>query len=220
MKKWKYNIFWTAFGIFFLQISYSIWKTGLLSGRTVDGTNPINAALGWEFWNNIISPIVQLLQYLASFAFIVMMIYAFYVIVTGGGDEKKLEKGKNTLIFGLIGFIMIQVPYTIVSMLYAGVPKCPAGTSLWSYSAPNCITGGEANISGTVEFVGKIFGYFNGFLTLLCVLMAIYAGWLLLISKGDEEKVKKAKHIILYIAIGLVILVASHAIFRFFIMQG
>lgn len=50
--------------------------------------------------------------------------------------------------------------------------------------------------------------------------MAIYAGWLLFISAGDEEKVKKAKNIIIYIAIGLVLLVASHAIFRFFILEG
>lgn len=49
--------------------------------------------------------------------------------------------------------------------------------------------------------------------------MVIYAGWLVLISGGDEEKLKKAKNIVIYILIGLVILVASHAIFRFFIMQ-
>jgi uncharacterized membrane protein YqaE (UPF0057 family) len=28
----------------------------------------------------------------AAFAFIAMMIYAFYVIITGAGDEEKLKK--------------------------------------------------------------------------------------------------------------------------------
>ena len=42
----------------------------------------------------------------------------------------------------------------------------------------------------------------------------------MLISGGEEEKLKKAKNIILYIVIGFVILVASHAIFRFFILKG
>lgn len=187
-----------------------------------DKGNPINAALSWTFWHNIIDPILQLLQYLASFAFLAMMFYAFYVMVTGGGDEKKLEKGKQTFIYGLIGFLMIQLPYTIVKIFYRGVPECAANSStLWSFSGASCVSDGAVGgqqLSEGVALIAKIFTYFNGFLTLLCVIMAIYAGWLFLISKGDENKTGQAKRIVLYIAIGLIILVASHAIFRFFLV--
>lgn len=62
--------------------------------------------------------------------------------------------------------------------------------------------------------------YLNGFLALLSVILIIYAGWLVLISAGDEEKLKKAKGTIIYIALGLILLVGSHAIFRFFILKG
>jgi hypothetical protein len=55
---------------------------------------------------------------------------------------------------------------------------------------------------------------------LVCVILIIYAGWLVLISAGDEEKLKKAKSTILYVFIGFIVLVASHAIFRFFILQS
>jgi hypothetical protein len=41
--------------------------------------------LSWDFWNNIFKPIISLLQVLASFAFIVMMIYGFYRMVFGSG---------------------------------------------------------------------------------------------------------------------------------------
>ena len=71
-----------------------------------------------------------------------------------------------------------------------------------------------------VEIVGKIINYFNGFLFLICVLLIIYAGWLVLISAGDEEKMKKAKNTIIYVFVGFVVLVASHALFRFFILRG
>ncbi len=50
--------------------------------------------------------------------------------------------------------------------------------------------------------------------------MVIYAGWLIFISGGDEEKLKKAKRTIIYLAIGLILLVASQAIFRFFFLKG
>lgn len=81
VKKWKNNIFWVAIGVFFLQISYSIWMNGMQ--LSANGTNPINAMAGWAFWSNIIEPIIGLLQYLAAFAFLAMAIYGFYVVVTG-----------------------------------------------------------------------------------------------------------------------------------------
>lgn len=218
VKKWKNNIFWVAIGVFFLQISYSIWMNGVQ--LSANGTNPINAMAGWAFWSNIIEPIIGLLQYLAAFGFLAMAIYGFYVVVTGAGEEEKLEKGKKTILYGIVGFLFVQVPYTLVSMIYKGVPKCEkTATNLWSYSSHNCTSGENADLSGVVNWVGEFFKFLNGFLTLLCVLMAIYAGWLLLTSRGDEEKVKKVKSMILYIAIGLVLLVASHAIFRFFLLQ-
>lgn len=219
VKKWKNNLFWTAIGIFFMQISYSIWRTGILSEQDIEWKNPINAVFSWNFWHNIVEPIIALIQFFASFAFLAMMFYAFYIIVTGGWDEEKLNSWKKTLAYGLIGFLMIQVPNSLVSMIYSGVPRCSEWSSLWSYASQNCTKWPDTDLGKTIEFTAEFFKYFNGFLTLLCVLMAIYAGWLLLISKWDEDKRKKAKNIIVYIAIGLVLLVASHAIFRFFLMQ-
>lgn len=71
-----------------------------------------------------------------------------------------------------------------------------------------------------IGIVGKLFTFFNTFLSVICVILIIYAGWLVLISGGEEEKLKKAKNTILYIVIGFIVLVTSHAIFRFFILKG
>lgn len=131
VSKWKRNIIWTTAGIIFLQIASNIWKTGLQYEK---GGNIISARFGWELWRNIFEPFVQLFQYFASFAFLAMMIYAFYIIVTGGGDDEKLTKGKNTLFFALIGFILIQIPHRIVSAMYGGIPECKElkGSTLWT----------------------------------------------------------------------------------------
>lgn len=89
VSKWKRNIAWTTAGIIFLQIAFNIWKTGL---QYETGGNIISARFGWELWGNIFEPLVQLFQYFASFAFLGMMIYAFYIIITGSGDDEKLNK--------------------------------------------------------------------------------------------------------------------------------
>ena len=87
-KKWRSSIIWVSIGILVMQIAFSAWKTLMLRGTT----SGIDGSLGWAIWLQIFAPIVGLLQMFAAFAFIAMMIYAFYIIITGAGDEEKLKK--------------------------------------------------------------------------------------------------------------------------------
>jgi hypothetical protein len=48
--------------------------------------------------------------------------------------------------------------------------------------------------------------------------MILYAGFNLFTSAGDEEKIKKAKRTILYVAIGVAVLVMNYIILTFFII--
>lgn len=144
-----------------------------------------------------------------------MAVYAFFTIVTGGGDEEKLKKGKNMIIYALVGFLLIRLPRAFISAIY-GAPDCKESEYLWT---SDCAIKNQ-DLNATIGVIGSVFNYLNTFLGVLCVILVIYAGWLVLVSGGDEEKLKKAKNIILYIIIGLILLVSSHAIFRFFIMNG
>ncbi len=197
-----------------MQIATSLWK--LLYFEQGDGRD-INGKLGWQFWTNVFEPIVNVLLLLAGFGFILMMVYAFYTIVTGGGDEEKVKKGKKIVIYALVGFLLIRIPKLFVTAIY-GEPSDACKDTNW-LTWGNCMMG-DKKLEGTLKIFGNILNYVNGFVMLVCVILVIYAGWLVLISAGDEEKLKKAKNTVIYIALGLVILVAGHAIFRFFILRG
>lgn len=88
VKKWKSNIIYVSIGIFVMQLAFSIWNTLMIN----DPNAGVSSILGWQMWVNIFSPLVGMLQVLASFGFFAMMVYAFFMIVTGGGDEEKLKK--------------------------------------------------------------------------------------------------------------------------------
>lgn len=212
VKKWKSNIIWTSIGIFVMQISFSVWNTLVLK----NDSDRIWSTLGWEFWINIFSPIVNLLQMLAAFGFLFMAIWAFFIMVSAWWDEEKVKKSKNTILYAIIGFFLIKIPYTIVRAFY-GRPGCENST--WGFINIGTCDIKEVDLSGWIGIVWKIFTFFNTFLSIICVILIVYAGWLVLVSWGDEEKLKKAKHIILYIILGFIILVGSHAIFRFFILK-
>ncbi len=211
IKKWKSNIIWVSVGIFVMQIAFSVWRSLILENTW----QWIDTKFWWTIWLQIFSPIVGVLQLLASFAFLLMVVYAFYTIVGSAWDEEKLKKWRRTIIYGLVGFFLMRFPEPIIRAIY-GTPNCKDNTiiTIWSCEIEN------QNISGAVEIIGKIITYVNWFLMLVCVLLIIYAWWLVLISAWDEEKLKKAKSTILYVFIGLLVLIASHTIFRFFILQG
>ncbi len=215
VKKWRKSIIWTSVGIFVMQIAYSVWATLYLNIQGTWLDNPINSQLWWQFWKNIFEPIVGILLMLAWLWFLIMAVYAFYIIVTGGGDEEKLKKGKNIIIYAFIWYLLVRLPKPLITAIY-WEPKEACKNTTW-LSIWNCELS-EKKLSGGIEIFGKLINYLNSFLMLLAVLLVIYAGWLVFISWGDEEKLKKAKNIIIYILLWLLLIVASNALFRFFIL--
>jgi PKD repeat protein/type IV secretory pathway VirB2 component (pilin) len=61
-------------------------------------------------------------------------------------------------------------------------------------------------------FAQDIVRTFLGFISIIAVIYIIYAGFQLMTSGGDEEKTKKAKNIILYIILGIIIMWLSYSI--------
>ncbi len=64
-------------------------------------------------------------------------------------------------------------------------------------------------MSGIAAILADILRYVNGFLALAIVLMIIYAGAKMALSGGDEESLKKAKSMVIYIVVGCILLMAS-----------
>ena len=67
------------------------------------------------------------------------------------------------------------------------------------------------------EYVIDIIQYLTTFFTLIGVIIVIYAGFTILVSWGDEEKIKKAKKLILYAILGLILVWLAWSITTFII---
>jgi hypothetical protein len=70
-------------------------------------------------------------------------------------------------------------------------------------------TGGVGNFR---QLALTIVNFFLGFLGILAVLMVIYGGFLYVTSAGKQEQVDEAKKILMYAAVGIIVIFISFAL--------
>ena len=78
-------------------------------------------------------------------------------------------------------------------------------------------TGGEGSFRNLAKTIVNFFLYFLGF---IATVMIIYGGVLYVTSAGNDENVGKAKNILLYAVIGIVVILLSFAIVNTILTAG
>lgn len=202
-KKLKMWILWSSIWIMVMQVAFSVYK--IMFDREVW------ANLARRFWEKIVEPFTEVLMLLASFVFIAMAIIAFYKIVTAWGNEEWIKKGKTTIFQAIIWFVVIKLSSIVVTNTFN--PDC-----WWGWIISYWWTNVCENVKDNSMILITLINWINTFLSIAIVLMIIYAWFLVMTWWGEEEKNKKAKKIILYSWIWLMILFASYMILTFFIL--
>lgn len=205
--KFKKGIIWITVWLMVMQMAYAFTLT--LYAKNI-----------WEslaFWliDNIINPLIGLMEVLASIFFIAAAIFAFYKMVSANWKEEEISKAKMSILYAIIWFILIKIAKVIVEWVYWRL-ECSSST-IWGFAieTTNCIS--EANASGMTWTILQIINWANSFIWIITLLLIIYAWFNILFSAWDEEKIKKAKNTILYIAIWLLLLVINYLLLTFFL---
>jgi len=202
IKKLKNWIIYLTIWIILIQSSSVFWK--VLFDKSV------NVSLANDFSEKLLQPIINLFYTLAAFVFIFVAIVAFYKIVFAWWNDDWIKKWKQTIIQALIWFIVIKFAKILVDNTYR--PDCDN----WKIIKVAWTTVCE-NITQNAQIIMIILNWINWFLWIVIILMIIYAWFLYITSWWKEDNQKKAKNIIVYIAIWLLILVSSYLILTFFI---
>lgn len=161
-------------------------------------------------------------------------------MLTAYGKEDQINRAKTGLRYSLLGFLIVILAYAIVSIVVSiALPNSSGGsatsTTSWIPSAyavnvttdPSILLPNEKTFiedqdpSGRVSlpngnFLAEIVPaaitnimYLVGFLIFIAF---IYGGTLIVIGRGNEEEVGKAKNILLYSSIALALISLGYAI--------
>ncbi|MBI3332150.1 hypothetical protein HYZ99_04310 [Candidatus Peregrinibacteria bacterium] len=138
------------------------------------------------------------LSYLNLAAVIVIVTAGFYLILGFGSDSAK-DKAKNMIIYTVVGLIVVVLAQVIVDL---------------AISLGEGAGAGQAAENVRAKILDVLLTALS-FLNLIAVIAVIVAGFYLVLSGGNDEAKEKAKKIILYVIIGLLIVFFARVIVGF-----
>lgn len=142
---------------------------------------------------------------ISGIAFVVVIIAAIKLVSTS--SEEDAGKAKQSLIFGIIGLLIVQLADPIVKKMFFGEQG----------EAFEDIATAQLYAEGTVSYLRGIIGFIHLFLGSTAVLILIIRGFALVTSGGDEEQLTKAKKHVLYAIVGLGVVGLSEVVVRGFV---
>lgn len=132
-----------------------------------------------------------LLVFTFAFSFFIISLAVLAIIFGGimyilsGGDERRSSTAKNIIIYAILGLV--------IALLATGIAQ----------EVQNVVTG--ANPVQTKDLIDNISDYFVGFLAILSALVVVIGGVMYVMSLGDEQRTSRAKRIIFFAILGLLV---------------
>lgn len=220
--KLKYSLIWSAVWIVLMQISYRL----VLSVYDRD----IWAGLWWIVLQNVINPLINLSLYIVWFLFMFTAIFAFYKLITSDGDGTRSTEWKMWVFYWVVWVVIAKVSQTIIRVFYWDVynctwwPKCEliaANSQRDDLSSPVWwwVWWPVTDYSTYTDLIIAIINWANWFISIIVVILIIYAGGLVMFSNWNPDNLDKAKKSVLYIALWLALIVASFLILDFFVID-
>lgn len=149
----------------------------------------------WTIVLNILFDVSLAIGYIA----LVMVIYGGYMIIMSQGDPSKMAKGKKTLMAAVIGTVIAVGASVIVNTIIEVLGINKAGG--WQQ---NSVTVGTR--------INNALGWAYSMAGLVAVIFIIKGGVEFMLSTGDMAKVMRAKHSIIFAAVGLAIVILAAVI--------
>jgi type IV secretory pathway VirB2 component (pilin) len=151
----------------------------------------------------IVLNVIEIGLILAGWIALFFILYGGFLFITGGGNASQVEKARKSIFNAVIGLVISMGAIAITNLIFG---------SLASSTVVNSYGVQEINSDDLLRNVINLVYYVAG---IVAVIVIIIAGIMYSTSVGDSGRITRAKNMILYSVIGLVILIAAFAITQF-----
>ena len=149
--------------------------------------------------------VVDALKYLMGTIAVLVIIASGVRLITAGKQIDEIaSKQKENIKYALIGLIVIIVADVMVREVFFGEQG----------EVYRSVTDAELAARAGSEYIRGIYNFMQIFLGAIAVLMIIFAGFKLVVSGGNEETKTKSTRMIMYAAIGLLLIGISEFVVK------
>jgi len=196
----KRHIWYAAVALIFINIPESLYRVFVKDDRTTvwwaistDGfenasnNTTWNLLVDWvQLWLTVNDSIVFFLEMVIFLGAVFMITLAGIQLMTSRGKEDKMKEAKN------------KVLYTVLALIFVGIIEA------WKRVAFGGVIDDGVNLFESLVNLALFFA------VPVAIFFLVLAAYYLITSNGDEERVKKAKSIILNTLIATLILLAGY----------
>ncbi len=184
------------------------WYRGLTEGSecTIKAPESTEDGLSKFIWKIVLNGVemaLVIVVYIASF----FILFGGFQYMTGGGNAGMIEKARKTILNAVIGLIIALGSVAIVNLLFSGIFGDTDGTTVNGVNGIIDLTGQEllANILNLTYFIAGV----------VAVIVIIISGLSYATSSGDSGKLARAKNLITYSIVGIIIVLVAFTITGF-----
>lgn len=189
--KQKNNFLWMAIGFVILIISENVAGIFNPAVATTDQIIDFTAA------QDQLTVAANYVKWLFGSIFVLLMAISSIKMIMAGGEEEQITKQKRNLAWSLIGMLIVLLASNIVNAIYT--VKSPKEIS--AVSPETAVTEITSIIQLILVFLGPI-----------AIIFTIYAGFMYLTALDSDEKIQKAKRMIVGGITGIIIIYSAYAI--------
>lgn len=179
------NIPWTIFLAFYKDWGTRIWNN--VSG-TFDNPN-VNSNIFFNFWifNGTVNGLIGFLEVMIFLSAIFMITLAGIQVMTSRWKEEGMKNAKNKILYTILALIFVWIIEAWKRLAFGG------------------------NISDGVNLFESLANLALFFAVPIAFFFMTLAGYYYITANGDEERVKKAKSILINTVLATLILLASYS---------
>jgi hypothetical protein len=166
-------------------------------------TSPDEAGGLSPFIWKIVLNVIEIGLIIAGWIALFFILYGGFLFITGGGNASQVEKARKSIFNAVIGLIISMGAIAITNLAFG---------SLASSTVTNEFGVPEINADDLLRNGINLVYYIAG---IVAVIVIVISGITYATSIGDSGRITRAKNMILYAVIGLVVLVAAFAITNF-----
>lgn len=180
------------------------WYRGLtnVDCTIISPTDPSVGGIQNFIWRIVLNGI-QIALFLAAYLAAFFILYGGFLFITGGSNPSQIEKGRKSIFNAVIGLVIAMSAIAITNFIFNIIGPVSPNQGIVQLSSQQLL----ANALNIVYFIAGT----------VAVIVIIISGINYTTSAGDSGKITKAKNMLTYSIVGLIVVLVAFVITSFVI---